>query len=151
MKFALKSLDDLSCSNPSGVRNEISDFLPLPTIHIIWTFVLFEGRTLFIHKAFEFQPGLTSLIFWVCSLTSAWGGSPDTHSAHDLQPPPLFLFSGLNFDQSFLRLGSRSEFIKQPTLPSYYWLAKWFVIWSNSFSMVGQRYYRPVHTPLTVS
>lgn len=66
-------------------------------------------------------------------------------------PPPLFLFSGLNWPIIPETIGSRSEFIKQPTLPSYYWLAKWFVILSNSFSMVGQRYCRPVHAPLTVS
>lgn len=64
---------------------------------------------------------------------------------------PLFFFSGLNWPIIPQTIGSRSEFIKHLTLPSYYWLAKWFVILSNSFSMVGQRYCRPVHTRLTVS
>lgn len=44
MKFALKSLDDLSCSNPSGVLNEISAFLLLPRIHIIRTLCLLKAK-----------------------------------------------------------------------------------------------------------
>lgn len=66
-------------------------------------------------------------------------------------PLPLFLLSGLNWPIIPETIGSRSEFIKQPTLPSYYWLTKWFVILSNSFSMLGQRYCSPVQASLTVS
>lgn len=44
MKFALESLDDLSCSNPSGVGNEISTFCPEYISSVYYAILKAENR-----------------------------------------------------------------------------------------------------------
>lgn len=148
MKFALKSLDDLSCSNPSGVRNEISAFLLLPRIHIIRRVCLLkrenrvhnnrsnQTQSIWIStrlNVLEIPRMRLDISMETCFSVGSHSSWSPALSCHFL----CFCSSGLNWPIIPQIIGSRSEFIKQPTLLSYYWFAKWFVILSNSFSMVG--------------
>lgn len=113
MKFALKSLDDLSCSNPSGVRNEISAFLLLPRIHIIRTVCLLKAKNRAHNNRIQTQSIWISTRFNVLEIPrmqldismetcfpvgsySSWSPALSCHF--------LCYCSQVSIDQSFLRL-----------------------------------------------